>query len=373
MTDMPGGVGASADGRVLVFPGTDNGARELIVPTGQQFSLAPQENVRHCAVSPDGRWVATGSHGASQSPGAKIWDARTGRHVCDLPVPGFCYVSFSPDGKWLLTSGGRARLWSVGNWTEGARLANSTSTGAFSSDGTLLALQDEPGIIQLVAPDTGKEYSRLTSPDAIPLFPLCFTADSRRLVCRSSESESIFVFDLGLIRTQLAAIGLDWDAPSLPVEPHLTPNPVVVRIASDVAGPTAAVNEITNRTLLPASFAKWAYPADEQGLPGYFQRQGSDWVETKNGKVQAHFTMTTATSDYLVLYDPSRKMWLRLSQTDVSWSVDKTNWYFIFHGAPVSEGSPATEANPLPLPATDRSKPESLGPVATPDRPAKKQ
>jgi WD40 repeat protein len=160
----PGGVGHSADSRVLAFPASHLGARELILPEGKEFQLTKQEDVRHCAVSPNGLWVATGSHEALKGSALKIWDARTGQQMRDLPVAEHCFVSFSPDGKWLLTTGGGARLWSVGTWNEGPKLPKSASRGAFSADGSLLALQDEPGVVRLVVPDTGKEVFRLTAP-----------------------------------------------------------------------------------------------------------------------------------------------------------------------------------------------------------------
>jgi hypothetical protein len=93
-----------------------------------------------------------------------------------------------------------------------------------------LALLDEPGVVRLVVPDTGKEISRLTAPEATRLVPLCFTRDMRRLVCRGGESESLCIFDLGLIRAQLATIELDWDAPSYPIESDAIPAPLAVRV-----------------------------------------------------------------------------------------------------------------------------------------------
>jgi eukaryotic-like serine/threonine-protein kinase len=138
-----------------------------------------------------------------------------------------------------LTAGGVARLWSVGTWDEGPKLANSALRGAFSADGALLALQDEPGVVRLVVPDTGKEIARLTAPETIRLIPLCFTRDKRRLVCGCGETGSLHIFDLGLIRTELAAMGLDWNAPSYPAEGDATPSPLAVRIvgADKLPGP----------------------------------------------------------------------------------------------------------------------------------------
>jgi WD40 repeat protein len=236
----PGGVGESVDGQVLVFPESYKGARELLLSERKEFQLTPQEDVRHCAVSPDGHWVATGSHGALKGPGAKIWDARTGKHVCDLPVTEYCCVSFSPDGKWLLTTGARARLWSVGAWGEGPTLGDWAARGAFSADGTLLALEDVPGVVRLIVPDSGKEVARLTAPEASRLVPICFTRDGRRLVCRATERETLSIFDLGLIRAQLATLGLDWDAPPYPAGGDAVADHLDVRfVGADQLAPLA--------------------------------------------------------------------------------------------------------------------------------------
>ena len=43
----------------------------------------PQADVRRCAVSPDGKWVATGSHSPAPErlTNARVWDAVTGKLV----------------------------------------------------------------------------------------------------------------------------------------------------------------------------------------------------------------------------------------------------------------------------------------------------
>ncbi|HEV2970113.1 MAG TPA: protein kinase, partial [Pirellulales bacterium] len=230
MSQLPGGVGCSTDGKVLAFAVANAGARELLLPAAHEFQLEPQEDVRQCAVSPNGRWVATGSHFALNGSGAKIWDAQTGRNVRDLPVAELCFVSFSPDGKWLLTTGGGARLWSVGTWDEGPKLGSSASRGVFSADGKLLALQDVPGVVRLVVPDSGTEVARLTALESIRLVPLCFTVNGKRLICGTDENEALYILDLGQIRTELAAMGLDWGAPSIPVRDYATADPLTVRI-----------------------------------------------------------------------------------------------------------------------------------------------
>ena len=45
--------------------------------------VGPQTDVRRCAVSPNGKWVATGSHSPASErlTNARVWDATTGKLV----------------------------------------------------------------------------------------------------------------------------------------------------------------------------------------------------------------------------------------------------------------------------------------------------
>jgi WD40 repeat protein len=193
--------------------------------------LAPQDDVRQCAVSPDGRWVATGSHSNLAAVGAKVWDAETGKHVADLPLGGGV-VRFSPDSEWLLTSRGGARIWRTGTWQEGPDLGSPTSGsfGAFTPDGELLALSDLPSVVRLVRTATGKEVARLTAPEETRLSPQCFTPDGSLLITVGSESTALHVFDVRAIRQQLRELDLDWDAPPSPAAVPTAPAPLEVRV-----------------------------------------------------------------------------------------------------------------------------------------------
>src|SRR5262249_40959846 len=87
------GIAASADGGVMAIAAMKRGF--LLVRAGQADRTvdAGLTQVRYCAVSPDGRWVAVGNHHVSDRGfNAKVHDARTGRLVKELPTEGQCQV-----------------------------------------------------------------------------------------------------------------------------------------------------------------------------------------------------------------------------------------------------------------------------------------
>jgi len=251
--------GASRDGQVLAIPNSGgDGAFVLHRGDNRVVRLSPHADVRHCAVSVDGQWVATGRHWTRDDASVKVWDAHTGKHVQDLvAVPEGSSVQFSPDGKWLLAWRRREpRLWSVGDWKEGPKLGSSAGgSAAFSADGRLLALTDAPGVVRLVAPDDGKEIARLSAPLQTPLHPHCFTPDGTRLVCGGLETRTLYVFRLDLIRRQLLEMGLDWDVPSFRERHSGKPDPLVVTfIGGDFRDPVALnINHDAWRLLVGAA------------------------------------------------------------------------------------------------------------------------
>src|SRR5262249_45098808 len=129
-------IATSSDGRVV---GVALSREAQIWQRGQSEPLhLAHEDVRAITVSPDGKWVATGSHGTSLE--TRIWDAQSGRLVKRLPTGPFNYVAFSPDGQWLATTGGGVRLWKTVSWQESARIGGSVF--AFSRDSKILAVEN---------------------------------------------------------------------------------------------------------------------------------------------------------------------------------------------------------------------------------------
>jgi WD40 repeat protein/tRNA A-37 threonylcarbamoyl transferase component Bud32 len=170
--------------------------------------LAPHDDARSLDISPDGRWVATGSHLGTT---VKIWDASSGQLVRELPLEGGSFVLFSPDGRWLLTTHEEYRLWAVDSWEEIRKLGAGFPSAAFSPDGKILALAELGGVVRLVNPETGKDYARLEDPHQDRAGFMCFSPDGSQLVAIANDSHAMHVWNLRAIREQLAEIGLDWD------------------------------------------------------------------------------------------------------------------------------------------------------------------
>jgi WD40 repeat protein/tRNA A-37 threonylcarbamoyl transferase component Bud32 len=274
--------GFSRDGRILAIPYRNLGA-VLLHRAGRRRLLGPRQDVRFSAVSPDGRWVATGNHfNDAGVAAATVWDTRSGKPVKDLPVrEGGCNLGFSPNGRWLLTQAGGVRLWKAGSWTEGPRLtpakpdsaSGSMLAGwdgfAFTRSGRLLALPGDTSQVRLVVPDTGVEIARLTVPEQTSVSPQCFSPDGAELVAIGSENQALYVWDLRALRAQLKELDLDWDWPAFP--PARSPAPPLA-IQVDMAPrwprasrrrpwPSTAWRRPCNRwARRPTTAAAWPWP-----------------------------------------------------------------------------------------------------------------
>jgi WD40 repeat protein len=182
--------------------------------------------LRYSVPSPDGRWVATSTWNGSN---VKVWDTASGALAWELPCVN-AIVGFSPDGRWLVTAlDHEYRLWHVGSWSPGITIRSEFSSNnfAFTHDGRLLAL-DRGFLVRLVDPESGRELATLEPPSEYLRgvdWP-SFSPDGGRLAVPSDWV--ILVWDLRLIRAQLARIGLDWDARPIPAA-ETAPAPLPIR------------------------------------------------------------------------------------------------------------------------------------------------
>jgi len=194
-------------GRIVAVPDHDFA---FVATPERTIHLGPLDDCRYVAVSPDGQWLATGSHVATK--GAQVWRIRDATKVTELPVDYGTGVVFSPDGRWLMTTFPPCRLWTVGTWREARRIGGDGR--CFSPDGRLLVVVDATRVIRMVETETGHTVARLESPDVCNASGASFSPDGSRLAVTTSDGPAVHVWDLRAIRRQLAKMGLDWDAPA---------------------------------------------------------------------------------------------------------------------------------------------------------------
>lgn len=211
-----GGLDMDHSGRIVAVA---NHRSAHVAASGRSFPIGPLDDCRSIAVSPDGQWLATGSHVVSR--GAQVWRIADGRKVKELPIDGGTRVAFSPDGKWLAAGYPRLRLWEVGTWKENTRITD--AGGCFSPDGRLMVVVEPDRILRLVEVDTGHTLARLEGPEQCAVSGLTFSPDGSRLVVTTNETPSARVWNLRAIRRGLRDLGLDWQAPSYPEPDQIDP------------------------------------------------------------------------------------------------------------------------------------------------------
>ncbi|HXG09325.1 MAG TPA: tetratricopeptide repeat protein, partial [Gemmataceae bacterium] len=213
-TAQYGEIDFSPDGRYLAVTPHHGLAWVFPVENPDQKVVLQSPKLCFVALSPDGKWIATGNwHGRD----VKIWQAKDGKPVHTLSMPFTACPTFSPDGKWLVTTTGQEhQFWKVGSWEPGLRVPRQGAGDlagrgnvAFSPDGKLVALAHSRKVMKLFDPVARKELVTLPTSDARAVF----SPDGSRLVTAAQ------VWDLRLIRQQLANIGLDWELPPYPELP----------------------------------------------------------------------------------------------------------------------------------------------------------
>jgi serine/threonine protein kinase/WD40 repeat protein/tetratricopeptide (TPR) repeat protein len=240
-TASDGAFSMSRDGRVLAFARGTLSTHATLVRQGpplRTLTLGPQYDLREVTVSHDGRWVVTGSHWPDPNgEHAKLWEVATGKLVKVLPISPSGRPGFSSDGRWLHGGG----YWcKVGAWEP---KAVACPPGLLSLDGRLLACEAGYGVIRLVNFATAKEIARPSIPEQTRLIPANFSPHDAWFYASGREYRGeLHRWDLRLIRSQLAELGLDIDLPAYPEPtkpPVLWPPPAVTvhhpELASDAA------------------------------------------------------------------------------------------------------------------------------------------
>ena len=246
---------------------------DLDRPARSSRTFTLKTRLSDLTLSPDGKWIATSSWQVANP--LKVWDADTAQLVRDLPGS-TAALRFTPDGQWLVAGSGDAyRFWETGTWAPARRdLARSVGSLpgplACTCDGRVLAIAPTPRTIQLRDIATGDEIATLPAPYPQMLTCLTFSPDGS-ILAAATEGQTIQVWNLRLIRRQLAAMRLDWDLPGYPEPKTRAAGPVQAQVElGELAralpvGPlpdkSAAVTvrrqSAARRPATPAEIAQW--------------------------------------------------------------------------------------------------------------------
>lgn len=195
---------------------------------GKKVVLPGHSSIAWVTLSADAHWVAAGTWGGLGN--VRVSDTRSGKIVWELK-DGSCLGGFSPDGRWLATGGVECRLWEVGSWQLAKIIPNPASligvkAAVFSPDGKVLAIGYSSRVVRLVVPSSGQELATLANADGLDPYSMAFSADGSELAV-GSNTGGIQVWDLRLLREELAKLALDWDQPPYPApsRPLTTPMP----------------------------------------------------------------------------------------------------------------------------------------------------
>lgn len=167
------------------------------------------------ALSPDGKWVATGGTGYpllfSAEPGLPVMmsDVMLEKDAFDT-----WHCAFAPDGRSVVFQGGQLiDIWEVPSRRLRHRIPRPAGAlgklVTFSPDGTMLAALGGHWDIWLIDPESGARLATLTPPEPFMTGALAFSPDSTRLAA-ALVNGTVQVWDLPELRRLLAAEGLDW-------------------------------------------------------------------------------------------------------------------------------------------------------------------
>jgi WD40 repeat protein len=193
----------NADYNVIIFDTGSGGAKHRF-----------NENVPfyRCALSSDGKCLA-----AADLPHTLVraWNLENTNIFHDLPCRWVNYLKFSPDGQQLVTgSTYDYRTWDTRSWQCGRVIprseAGSNSRIAFAPDGQLMAVTDSSFTVRLLEPATGRELATFGMPEPQLISCLAFSPDGSQLAV-GGRTPVIYVWNLRLIRQELAEMKLDWE------------------------------------------------------------------------------------------------------------------------------------------------------------------
>jgi eukaryotic-like serine/threonine-protein kinase len=191
------------------------------------------------ALSPDGRLAAHWPRGPANQ--VAIFDIGSTQSIAQLPVGKGCWAAFSPNNRWLATGDStEVRLWERANWktlwTARRQFTDFWVALAFSEDSSMLAVAHSRDVVRVFEAATGRELATLEAPEPQDIISLAFNPDGTQLAVVSDHGP-IHLWDLRLIRQQLARMNLDWELPPYPPATLPASGPVTVSLQAEATFP----------------------------------------------------------------------------------------------------------------------------------------
>jgi WD40 repeat protein len=169
----------------------------------------------------------------------QLWNPRTGNLVTNLdsstPLQ---YAAVSHDNRWLAVSTLDAvTFWTLDNWQARHRIARADAVAdryplCFSSDNRVLAAVMSNREAWLIDVNSGATLAVLPVDRLIAAIAFSPSGDALAVTCERGWFQ---LWNLRLLREQLAAMNLDWPAPPLP---RLSPGTKPLRVTIDLQAST---------------------------------------------------------------------------------------------------------------------------------------
>ena len=207
----------SEDGRQLAVSAEDE-LQIIETQSGRKTAgLKPPYAPVFGALRPDGQSAVTWSR---DSTNVQIWDVLRSAVVQQLPARLCNHAAFSPNNRWLVVGNVMEfRVWDVATWQSRYALTNEASGfygySAFSPDSQMLAVGISRTAVRLVETASGRELATLEAPERLVISWIAFNPDGAQLAVALATGP-IQLWDLRLIRQQLASMNLDWEMPPYP-------------------------------------------------------------------------------------------------------------------------------------------------------------